>query len=612
MNQKTYKNALPNDYELHWYKVEQVLGQGAFGMTYLAHDKNLDRQVAIKEYLPGQFSHRNSDLTIQPMSSEQKEDFEWGLKRFISEARTLTKFVHPNLVSVFNVFEMNNTAYMVMNYEVGKDLQGILKSRKTLREDELMKILIPLLSGLETMHEKGFIHRDIKPGNIFIRKDGSPVLLDFGSARQTRNPRGGGNVEPQTLTNFVSPGYAPIEQYTGKSDRQGPWTDIYGMGATLYKAVTGEMPLAAIDRSETIVHDEKDAYLSITKMTEGNYSDKFLIAIDHALAFKIQDRPQTIAEWQKEFGVSQDDIETVPVPESKTEDKDDVATVKIEQQAEETIQLSEGMVETTEKIASDDKTVPITPQGTTSSTGNRKLLIGGVAASLLIIIGVVFLFSDDDKTPVKKEPSAVVHELSEVIEEPPQEIFEPEETMMEEVIVSEDQQNIQELLALAGEDIEALRLTNPKENNAFDKYSTILKIDENNEEAKQGIQLISDKYISLAYRAMEANKLGQAKRYLRKADSIQPESEKLLAAQQTLQTKYEEQEKPSLTSESAEDTKTAATVEGEEESSEDEEESSGGLWGDVKKWAKETAEKDEAANKEDTSSDKVIKTLGGN
>jgi hypothetical protein len=190
------------------------------------------------------------------------------------------------------------------------------------------------------------------------------------------------------------------------------------MGATLFKAVTGEMPLAAIDRSETIVHDGKDAYISVTKMTDGNYSDKFLAAIDHALAFKIQDRPQAIAEWQKEFGIIQDDIETVPVPESKTEDKGDVATVKIEQQSEETIQLSERAEEVTEKITLDDKTVPITPQVTTSFTGKRKLFIGGVAASLLIIIGMVFIIGDNEKTPVKKEPAVVVHELvPEVFEE---------------------------------------------------------------------------------------------------------------------------------------------------------------------------------------------------
>ena len=591
MNQKSYKNALPNDYELHWYKIEHVLGKGAFGMTYLAYDKNLDRQVAIKEYLPGQLSHRNPDLTIQPTSSDQKEDFEWGLKRFISEARTLTKFVHTNLVSVFNVFEMNNTAYMVMNYEIGKDLQGILKSRKTLREDELMKMLIPLLSGLEIMHEKGFIHRDIKPGNIFIREDGSPVLLDFGSARQTRNPRGDGTTDPQTLTNFVSPGYAPIEQYTGKSDRQGPWTDIYGIGATLYKAVTGEMPLASIDRSETIVHDEKDAYISVTKMVESNYSDKFLSAIDHALAFKTQDRPQTIAEWQIEFGITQDDIETIPVPQSKTEDKADVATVKIEQQIEEK----------TEKVAAYEKTVPISPPGTTSSVDNRKLLIGAVAASVLIIIGAIFLVVNNDEIQVKKELLADIQEQAQTeIEKSLQEPI-TEEVVMEEVVETSEHELLQELLASAKKDFEALRLMSPKDNNAFDKYLSILKIDKNNEEAKQGIQLISDRYITMANRAMQKNQLRQAENYLRKAQTIKPDSERLLIAEQTLQVKYKEQEKAVSTGELAQ----TATV------TEDEEESSGGLWDDVKSWAKETAEKDELADKKDTSSDKVIKSLGG-
>ena len=178
--------SLEPGYNLHWYRIERVLGRGAFGITYLAHDINLDRQVAIKEFLPGQFSMRNSDMTVSPSSSDNKEDFEWGLNRFISEARTLTKFEHPNLVKVFNVFEMNNTAYMVMNYEVGKSLHQILKSGKNPSESELKKILIPLMHGVASMHDKGFVHRDIKPGNIFILYDGSPVLLDFGSARHTR------------------------------------------------------------------------------------------------------------------------------------------------------------------------------------------------------------------------------------------------------------------------------------------------------------------------------------------------------------------------------------------------------------------------------------------
>lgn len=307
MSKNQLLNALKPEHALHWYQIERVLGHGAFGITYLAHDINLDRPVAIKEYMPSQLCMRAEDLSIQPLSDKHAEDFQWGLSRFISEARTLTKFEHPNLVRVFNVFEMNNTAYMVMNYEVGESLQMILKRKKALSEQELSRILIPLMSGLELIHDKGFIHRDIKPGNVFIRKDGSPVLLDFGSARQTR-----GREEPQTLTNFVSPGYAPIEQYTSKSDRQGPWTDIYGMGATLYKAMTGVSPTTAIDRSEMIMNGIEDDYKALHQLVKDRYSDKFIAAIDHALAFNAQDRPKTIAEWRAEFDFDEGEVLTMP------------------------------------------------------------------------------------------------------------------------------------------------------------------------------------------------------------------------------------------------------------------------------------------------------------
>ncbi|MBM2830686.1 MAG: Protein kinase protein, partial [Gammaproteobacteria bacterium] len=405
MNDQSPLIALEPGYVLHWYRMERVLGQGAFGITYLAHDVNLDRQVAIKEYLPGQFSSRNSDLTVQPTTNEQKEDFEWGLKRFISEARTLTKFEHANLVRVFNVFEMNNTAYMVMNYEVGKSLQQILKSRKTLNESELKKILMPLMSGLELMHEKGFVHRDIKPGNIFIRSDGSPVLLDFGSARQTRatTVRDGGE-GPQTLTTLVSPGFAPIEQYGSKSDRQGPWTDVYGLGATLYRAVTGLMPIAAVDRGEAIVHDMKDPYLPLTEVYKDRYSQKFLSAIDHAMAFKAQDRPQSIAEWRKEFGINENEIVTIPVPDILI-DASEAPTAKPDQPVEATVKLPAEGAAKTEKLDSEAETLPLAPAKKLASlSGNRKLFIAGTAA-VLILIGA-FVFRDgNEKEPVSEVPT---------------------------------------------------------------------------------------------------------------------------------------------------------------------------------------------------------------
>src|SRR3972149_964246 len=169
MTKDAHHSALQHDDLLLWYRIKQVLGQGAFGITYLAYDINLDRLVAVKEYMPGNLAVRVPDLTIQPLSSEHQEDFKFGLSRFISEARTLTRFEHPNLVRVFNAFEGNNTAYMVMNYEVGESLQTVIKRKMTVTEDELLKIILPLLDGLQQMHAQDFIHRDIKPGNIFIR-----------------------------------------------------------------------------------------------------------------------------------------------------------------------------------------------------------------------------------------------------------------------------------------------------------------------------------------------------------------------------------------------------------------------------------------------------------
>ncbi|MFQ5658818.1 MAG: serine/threonine protein kinase [Gammaproteobacteria bacterium] len=290
-----YRNSLQPGYKLHWYLIRSVLGQGGFGITYLAEDTNLDQLVAIKEFLPVEMAMREGDACIQPVSGDYGEQFKWGLERFISEAQTLARFKHENIVRVFTVFPENNTAYMIMECEQGQGLHEILKTRKTIPEDELTGILMPLLDGLEQIHEAGFIHRDIKPPNIFIREDGSPVLLDFGSARQSFGQ------QTRTLTSLISPGYAPFEQYVSKSDRQGPWTDVYGLGATLYRAVTGKHPLAAMDRSEALLHTGRDIYVPANEICRDRYSEGFLRCIDHAMAFKAADRPQSIASWRQQF-----------------------------------------------------------------------------------------------------------------------------------------------------------------------------------------------------------------------------------------------------------------------------------------------------------------------
>ncbi|MGH8674957.1 MAG: protein kinase domain-containing protein [Burkholderiales bacterium] len=294
MSDLAYPDALPPEYRLHWYVLERVLGQGGFGITYLARDTNLDQPVAIKEYLPVEVATRKADSTVRPRADDQTDRYRWGLDRFIREARTLARFDHPNIVRVYSVFEVNNTAYMVMRFEEGENFAALLERRRTLPEAELMRVLLPVLDGLELIHNAGFIHRDIKPDNIHIRADGSPVLLDFGSARASLG-------QGRTVTILVAPGYAPFEQYYSSGENQGPWTDLYGLGATCYRAIAGVSPLDAITRSKGVLGSSREMLVPARTIGAGRYSERVLGAIDHALEFAEKDRPQSIAEWRGEL-----------------------------------------------------------------------------------------------------------------------------------------------------------------------------------------------------------------------------------------------------------------------------------------------------------------------
>lgn len=276
--------ALSPGFQLFEYRIDAVLGQGGFGITYLATDVNLNAKVAIKEYLPGDYATRASDHSVSPRWAEDNDFYLSGLESFLVEARTLATFRHPNIVRVARFFEAHRTAYMVLEYERGKPLKQWWEKRKAMPESQLLSLLHPLLDGLALVHESGYLHRDIKPDNIYVRKeDGSLVLLDFGAARQTA----GGT---QAMADVVTPGYAPPEQYEGGP--QGPWTDIYALGATLYWMVTGSKPPPAPERLHGV-----SQYVPASEAAAGRYSEAFLQAIDQALLLDPALRPQSVAEF---------------------------------------------------------------------------------------------------------------------------------------------------------------------------------------------------------------------------------------------------------------------------------------------------------------------------
>ncbi len=286
MTTPTHQNALPLGSMLMEYRLDSVLGAGGFGITYLAHDTNLEKDVAIKEYLPGAVAVRGSGGAVLPTTSGLEKEYRWGLDRFIQEARTLAKFSHPHIVRVNRFFEANGTGYMVMDYEAGEPLKAWLQRNPFPPEPALRAMLAPLLDGLEKVHVAGFLHRDIKPDNIFIRKDGGPVLIDFGSARQAVAGAS------QALTTIVSPGYAPFEQYT-TSGEQGPWSDIYSLSGVLYFAATGQSPPDAITRMKA------DALTQGLGGARMRYSGPFVDAIGWGLVLEEAGRPRNVSQWRE-------------------------------------------------------------------------------------------------------------------------------------------------------------------------------------------------------------------------------------------------------------------------------------------------------------------------
>ena len=298
----THRQALPVGYRLQNYRLRSVLGVGGFGVTYLAAHATLGHRVAIKEYLPNEFAVRDG-TTVYPKSDIDKADFEWGLGRFLDEAKTLARFDHRNLVRVRDYFEANRTAYIVMDYEDGEPLDKLLEAHGTLSEAQLKRVLRPVMQGLEQVHAAGYLHRDIKPSNVFVRRsDESPVLLDFGAARQALGRKS------KSLTAVASAGYSPPEQYESEGE-QGPWTDIYALSALCYRAITGHAPIEAPRRQSRLLRGQQDPLVKLSDLAPEGYSQALLHAVDWGLQLIEVERPPHLRVWAAA-------VETEALPET--------------------------------------------------------------------------------------------------------------------------------------------------------------------------------------------------------------------------------------------------------------------------------------------------------
>ena len=286
-------NALPVGTRLGEFEIRSLVGEGGFGIVYLAYDHSLERSIALKEYMPASLAHRDAGrFDVAVKSPRTAETFALGLRSFVNEAKLLARYDHPSLVKVYRFWEANGTAYMAMPFYEGLTLKQTLQRMGRAPDAAwLTRLLMQLLDALEYIHSRQCYHRDIAPDNVLMVGGDTPVLLDFGAARRVVNDAS------QALTVILKPGYAPLEQY-GESPhlKQGPWTDLYALASVMYFAITGRPPEPSIAR---VVVDPVRPLLDIAA---GVYPDRLLAAIDAAMVINPEDRPQSIAEFRDALG----------------------------------------------------------------------------------------------------------------------------------------------------------------------------------------------------------------------------------------------------------------------------------------------------------------------
>lgn len=381
-------NVLPEGTRLHEFEIQGLVGEGGFGIVYLAYDRSLKRKVALKEYMPSSFASRSGEVTVSVKSDRYAETFNAGLRSFVNEAQLLAQFDHPSLVKVFRFWEANGTAYMVMPYYEGTTLkQTVATMAEPPDENWLKTLLAPLLDALDLLHRNHCYHRDVAPDNILLLRDGRPVLLDFGAARRVISDM------THALTVILKPGYAPVEQYAEVPGlKQGGWTDIYALAAVVYYCIMRKAPLPSVARmmNETLT--------PLAQAAAGRYSEGFLSAIDRALAVRPEARTQTVAELRAQLG-----IEETPTPTQRlTAQPRPAATAEA---AREAVAPSAPPPPVT---GAQERPKTVTPPETSTKRGKLPL-IAGMAVALVAVLAVVLylILSPGPKAPPPTTPAPV-------------------------------------------------------------------------------------------------------------------------------------------------------------------------------------------------------------
>ena len=509
-------NALPPGTRFEEYRLDAVLGAGGFGITYRAYDANLDKFVAIKEYLPVEFATRTEASTVVPHSNADAQDYHWGLTRFLDEARTLARFDHTHLNRVHRFFESNGTAYMVLEYIQGETLADRLSREPYLEEPALQRLLNEVLSGLAVMHEAGYVHRDIKPGNLMLcEEDGSAVVLDFGAARQAVGQRS------KPITSILTPGYAPVEQYDGKVDRVGPWTDIYALGMVAYRCISGTGDSELPDAVARMLADTRGeaVLLPAVEAGKGRYSPKLLEAIDWAMEVDEGDRPQNVDAWREALaggGRRKGPAKSVRKTATKT---------------------TRG--KTTERAGTSRSTLALTlviiamlGVGAWWAWQHYPDWFGQAPIDTPVVPEQT---SQTDEEAVSPDTTQTGEMIAGTNDTPAPDKAEAEKPISKEPALSPQEAEVARLLAAAEADLKARRLTSPVGNNAWDNYQRLLGLVPAHPEAVRGMERVIDSYMELFSAALGQEEFDKASGYLMRIRDLHPDSSVLEEGERRLE-----------------------------------------------------------------------------